>query len=206
MGQTAVMAYLGYTRISTAGQDDQLQRDALTSSGVQARDIYSDVTSGSKEAKSRPGMQKLMSYAQNGDTIVVWRIDRLGRSLLDVLNTVNGLRDNGIMVRSIADGIDPDTTTGRLMLNMLSTLAEYERELIVERVNAGIAAARGAGAVFGRPPNNPVVTAEKLKIAANARAEGKTAQQAAELVGWSRATLYREMQATGQTRSEPKAV
>lgn len=86
------------------------------------------------------------------------------------------------------------------MLNMLSTLAEYERELIVERVNAGIAAARGAGTVFGRPPNNPVVTAEKLKIAASARAEGKTAQQAAELVGWSRATLYRAMQTTGQTR------
>ncbi|WP_404501112.1 recombinase family protein [Arthrobacter sp. GAS37] len=192
------MAYLGYTRISTAGQDDQLQRDALTAAGVQARDIYSDVSSGSKEAKSRPGMQKLMDYAQTGDTIVVWRVDRLGRSLLDVLNTVNGLRDKGIMLRSIADGIDPDTTSGRLMLNMLSTLAEYERELIVERVNAGIAAARGAGAVFGRPPNNPVVTAEKLKIAASARAEGKTAQQAAELVGWSRATLYRAMKTTDQ--------
>lgn len=206
MGQTTFMAHLGYTRISTAGQDDQLQRDALTSAGVQARDIYSDVSSGSKEAKSRPGMQKLMSYAQDGDTIVVWRIDRLGRSLLDVLNTVNGLRDKGIMVRSIADGIDPETASGRLMLNMLSTLAEYERELIVERVNAGIAAARGAGAALGRPPNNPVVTAEKLKIAANARAEGKTAQQAAELVGWSRATLYRTMKATSQPLSETKEV
>jgi DNA invertase Pin-like site-specific DNA recombinase len=206
MRQTALMAYLGYTRISTAGQDDQLQRDALLAAGVQARDIYSDVSSGSKEATSRPGMQKLIDYAQAGDTIVVWRVDRLGRSLLDVLNTVNGLRDKGIMLRSIADGIDPDTTTGRLMLNMLSTLAEYERELIVERVNAGIAAARGAGAVFGRPPNNPVVTAEKLKIAANARAEGKTAQQAAELVGWSRATLYRAMKATDQTLPEPKTM
>lgn len=195
MGHTAVMAILGYTRISTAGQDDQLQRDALTAAGVQARDIYSDVTSGSKVATTRPGMQKLMGYAQSGDTIVVWRIDRLGRSLLDVLNTVNGLRDKGIMVRSIADGIDPETTTGRLMLNMLATLAEYERELIVERVNAGITAARGAGTVFGRPPTDPALTAEKLQIVAKARAGGKTAQQAAQLVGWSRATLYRHQQA-----------
>nr|WP_311133337.1 recombinase family protein [Arthrobacter oryzae] len=76
------MALLGYTRISTAGQDDQLQRDALTAAGVQARDIYSDVTSGSKEAKRRPGMQKLMGYSQSGDTIVVWRIDRLARAAL----------------------------------------------------------------------------------------------------------------------------
>ncbi|MET3922483.1 recombinase family protein [Arthrobacter sp. UYEF20] len=188
------MALLGYTRISTAGQDDRLQRDALTAAGVLARDIYSDVTSGSKEAKSRPGMQKLLGYAHSGDTIVVWRIDRLGRSLLDVLNTVNGLRDKGIKVRSIADGIDPETNTGRLMLNMLATLAEYERELITERVNAGIAAARATGTIFGRPVINPALTAEKLQIVATARAEGKTAQQAAQLVGWSRATLYRHQQ------------
>lgn len=199
MGQTAVMALLGYTRISTAGQDDRLQRDALTAAGVLARDIYSDVTSGSKEAKSRPGMQKLMGYAQSGDTIVVWRIDRLGRSLLDVLGTVNGLRDKGIMVRSIADGIDPETNTGRLMLNMLATLAEYERELITERVNAGIAAARAAGTIFGRPVTDPALTAEKLQIVATARSEGKTAHQAAQLVGWSRATLYRHQQTRAAT-------
>ena len=83
--------------------------------------------------------------------MVVWRIDRLGRSLLDVLSTVHDLRDRGITVQSISDGIDPATPTGRLMLNMLGTLAEYERELIVERVNAGIAASRKSGTIFGRP-------------------------------------------------------
>lgn len=81
-------------------------------------------------------MKKLLEYAQDGDTVVVWRADRLGRSLIDVLNTVNLLRERGVQVRSISDGIDPPTSTGRLMLNMLATLAEYERELIVERVNA----------------------------------------------------------------------
>ena len=185
------MRLLGYTRVSTTAQDAQLQLDALLYAGVQNRDVFSDVTSGSNTAGSRPGMQKLLAYAESGDTVVVWRIDRLGRSLVDVLNTVNTLRDAGIGVRSISDGIDPATTTGRLMLNMLATLAEYERELIVERVNAGIAAARRSGTRFGRPVSDPAIIAEKLAITAAARTGGKTAAQAAALVGWSRATLYR---------------
>jgi DNA invertase Pin-like site-specific DNA recombinase len=132
------MRLLGYTRVSTGNQDPQLQIDSLLSIGVQKRDIFSDVMSGRKTATERPGMRKLLEHATEGDTIVVWRIDRLGRSLLDVLNTVAGLREQGIQVRSISDGIDPATATGRLMLNMLATLAEYERELIVERVRAGV--------------------------------------------------------------------
>ena len=203
------MRLLGYTRVSTAAQDAQLQRDALVADGVQQRDIFSDVTSGSKTAATRPGMRRLLDYAETGDTVVVWRIDRLGRSLIDVLNTVNGLRDSGIAVRSISDGIDPATSTGRLMLNMLATLAEYERELIVERVNAGIAASRAAGTRFGRPLSDPAVIEDKLSIVAQARAAGKTAAQAAELVGWSRATLYRHQQASHRrenpalSRSDP---
>ncbi|MDN4638833.1 recombinase family protein [Agreia sp. PsM10] len=182
---------LGYTRVSTAGKDPQLQVNSLLSTGVQKRDIFSDVTSGSKTAASRPGMQRLVDYAEAGDTVVVWRVDRLGRSLIDVLNSVNGLREAGINVRSISDEIDPATSTGRLMLNMLATLAEYERELIVERVNAGIAVAREAGNRFGRPKSDPTVVAERLAIVAQARSAGKTAAEAAQLVGWSRATFYR---------------
>ena len=94
-------------------------------------------------------MKKLLWYAEEGDTVVVCRVDRLVRSLIDVLNTVTLLRDRGVHMRSIADGIDPATATGRMMLNMFATLAEYERELIVERVNAGIAAARPNGIRFG---------------------------------------------------------
>ena len=188
------MRLLGYTRISTNAQDPQLQLDALLHIGVQKRDIFADVTSGSKTATSRPGMQKLLEHAETGDTVVVWRIDRLGRSLIDVLNTVNALRDAGIGVRSISDGIDPATSTGRLMLNMLATLAEYERELIVERVNAGIAAARQSGTRFGRPLSDPTLISQKLELVNQARASGKTAAQAATLVGWSRATLYRHQQ------------
>ncbi|MDO4039294.1 recombinase family protein [Clavibacter michiganensis] len=185
------MRLLGYTRVSTTSQDAQLQLDALVKDGVQKRDVFADVTSGSRAAIERPGMKKLLEYAEDGDTIVVWRIDRLGRSMLDVLSTVKLLRERGVQIRSISDGIDPATTSGRLMLGMLASLAEYERELIVERVNAGIAVARDNGTRFGRPLSDPAVIADKLQIATVARARGRTAEDAAKLVGWSRATLYR---------------
>ncbi len=193
--QNGLVRHLGYTRVSTRSQDAKLQVDALVKSGVQERDIFTDVTSGSRTAISRPGMKKLLDYAKPGDTVVVWRVDRLGRSLIDVLNTVKLLRERNVQVQSISDGIDPSTTSGRLMLNMLATLAEYERELITERVNAGITAARQGGTKFGRPLSDPVVVADKLKLVTEARAKGRTAEDAAKLVGWSRATLYRHQQA-----------
>ncbi len=201
LSQNGGVRLLGYTRVSTSSQDAQLQLDALVAAGVQKRDVFADVTSGSRAAIERPGMKKLLEYAEVGDTVVVWRVDRLGRSLLDVLNTVTLLRGRGVLVRSISDGIDPATSTGRMMLNMLATLAEYERELIVERVNAGIAAARQSGTRFGRPLSDPAVIADKLSIAKDARAKGRSAEDAARLVGWSRATLYRHQQALAARES-----
>lgn len=178
-----------------------MQVDALRTAGVERRDVFSDVTSGARQAADRPAMKKLLAYAQAGDTVVVWRIDRLGRSLIDVLNTVNLLRARGIKIRSVRDGIDPETSSGRLMLGMLGTLAEYERELIGERVSAGIEAARAQGTKFGRPPVDPVVVDRKLAIAAEERAKGRTAAEAARLVGWSRATLYRHQHDTAARAS-----
>ncbi|UKF32501.1 recombinase family protein [Clavibacter phaseoli] len=196
------MRLLGYTRVSTTSQDAQLQLDALVKDGVQKRDVFADVTSGSRAAIERPGMKKLLEYAEDGDTIVVWRIDRLGRSMLDVLSTVKLLRERGVQIRSISDGIDPATTSGRLMLGMLASLAEYERELIVERVNAGIAVARANGTSFGRPKSDPAIIADKLRAAADARARGRTAEEAAQLVGWSRATLYRHQAEAARTATD----
>lgn len=92
------MRLLGYTRVSTTTQDSQLQRDALVAAGVQPRDVFAHVTSGSKNAITRPGMKRLLEYAQDGDIVVVWRVDRLGRSLIDVLNTVTILREKGVQV------------------------------------------------------------------------------------------------------------
>jgi DNA invertase Pin-like site-specific DNA recombinase len=199
------MRLLGYTRVSTISQDAQLQRDALLAVGVEPRDVFADVTSGSRTAVDRPGMRRLLEYATAGDTVVVWRVDRLGRSLIDVLNTVDLLRERQINVRSVQDGIDPATSTGRLMLNMLATLAEYERELITERINAGIAAARQSGTQFGRPPVDPRVVAEKLTVTADARAKGRTAAEAAQLVGWSRATLYRHQAAADRAPQDKRS-
>jgi DNA invertase Pin-like site-specific DNA recombinase len=142
----------GYTRVSTKSQDAKLQVDALVKSGVQERIIFFDVTSGSRTARSRPEMKKLLEYVKPGDTVVVWRLDRLGRSLFDVLNTVKLLRKRDVQVKSISDGIDPSTTTGRLMLNLPAALTECERDLMTERMNAGMAAARQCGTRFGRPP------------------------------------------------------
>ena len=195
------MRHLGYTRVSTAAQDAQLQVDALVGAGVQKRDVFSDVTSGSRTAIERPGMKRLLDYAEDGDTVVVWRIDRLGRSLLDVLNTVNLLRERDVKIKSVSDGIDPETSSGRLMLGMLGTLAEYERELITERVNAGIAAAKSNGTRFGRPPVDPEVVDRKLAIVAEERAKGRSAEDAASMVGWSRATLYRHLQGAKRRQS-----
>ena len=186
------MRLLGYTRVSTSNQDPQLQIDSLLSIGVQKRDIFSDVMSGRKNAADRPGMQKLLEHAVEGDTIVVWRIDRLGRSLLDVLNTVTGLRDAGIQVRSISDGIDPAKATGRLMLNMLATLAEYERELIVERVRAGVAVAQDAGPSSGGQGDPAVWPRSSRSLPPPEPRERPRKQQ--HLVGWSRPTLYRHQQ------------
>ncbi len=87
MSQNGLMRHLGYTRVSTSSQDAQLQLDALVSAGVQKRDVFADVTSGRRTAIERPGMKRLLEYAEEGDTVVVWRVDRLGRSLIDVLNT-----------------------------------------------------------------------------------------------------------------------
>lgn len=158
------MTFLGYTRVSTIHQDDQLQRDALLGAGVPAEHIYMDVVSGSKGVRTRPDMMKLLEFVRADDTIIVRRIDRLGRSLLDVIATVADFRARGIHVKSISDGIDPSTTNGRLLLHMLSTLAEYERELIVERVNTGIAAARASGTIFGLRQSDPQLIAQKLQL------------------------------------------
>lgn len=171
-----------------------MQVDALVAAGVERRDVFSDVTSGAKNAVERPGMKRLLDYAEAGDVVVVWRIDRLGRSLLDVLHTVELLRGRDISVRSLSDGIDPSTSTGRLMLGLLSTLAEYERELIADRVAAGIEAARRRGTRFGRPPLDHDVVAQKLAIIEQERAKGRSVVEAARLVGWSRATYYRHRQ------------
>lgn len=185
------MTLLRYTRVSSRAHDAQPQIDALMAAGVKEEDIFSDVTCGSRAVVHRKGMKSLISTLRPGDTVVVWRLDRLGRSLVDILNTIETLLGRGVLLRSIKDDLDPRTESGQGKLKMLTDLSEYERVLVVERVNVGLQTARQAGSRFGRPPVDRAVVTEKLTLAREARSRGKTAAEAARLVGWSRATFYR---------------
>lgn len=192
----------GYTRTSTKDkQDDALQRRALIDTGVDPTQIFSDHVSGSKEAKTRSGWTNLEGRLGAGDELVVWRIDRIGRSMIDVVTTVKDLLDRGVNVRSLSDGIDPTTREGRLMLNLMATFAEYERELIQERVRAGVDAAKARGVKFGRP------TPDAERVALNLRtvkhlidSEGLGVVDASRTVGWSKATYYRHRSAVANVQ------
>jgi DNA invertase Pin-like site-specific DNA recombinase len=189
----------GYRRTSTKDkQDDDLQRRALVDAGVTDGAIFSDQVSGSREAKTRSGWANLEGRLCKGDEIVVWRIDRIGRSMIDVIATVKDLLDRGVGVRSLSDGIDPSTREGRLMLHLMATFAEYERELIQERVQVGVDAARARGVKFGRPAPDAKKVALNLRTVQHLiESEGLGVVEASKTVGWSKATYYRHRSAAG---------
>ena len=156
---------IGYARVSTNGQELQLQLDALKKAGVAKADVFTDKASGSKAA--RPGLEKCLQQLTPGDTLLVWRLDRLGRSIRHLIDLVEDLRQRGVGFKSICDGaIDTTTASGELIFNVFASLAQFERRLIQERTKAGLTAARARGRNGGRPPvpaNDPtVVTAKSL--------------------------------------------
>ena len=130
-----------------------------------------------------------MDYARAGDTVVVWKLDRLGRNTIHILETVKALTDRGVTLVSTTDGIDSSTPAGRMMIGVLGSLAEYERELIKERTALKRAASRANGTKFGRP--RKVDDAEHIATAQRMKADGHTARAIAKYLGVSRATLYR---------------
>lgn len=178
---------IGYSRVSTADQDHALQTDALTKAGCTK--IFSDTASGKLDR--RPKLDKALEYLRPGDTLVVWRLDRLGRSVKHLIETVTELGKRGIGFRSITEGFDTTTPGGKLIFHVLGSLAEFERDVISERTRAGLDAARARGRKGGR---RPVITADKLATA-RTLVDGKqhTMQQIADIVGVSRATLYRAL-------------
>lgn len=191
----ATQAFVEYLRTSTPHQSSDLQRRAVIDAGVPGDSIFEEVISGASVATSRPGLVAAIQRCRPGSTLVLWRLDRLGRSLVDVVNTVDQLAAREIGVQSISDGISPSTTHGRLMLGLFATLAEYERGLIQERVQAGMRAAAERGVRLGRPAPDPLEVATKVRMARRAMSDdGLTAGQAARMVGWSRSSLCRHMQ------------
>lgn len=139
---------IGYARISTEYQNLHMQEDALKSAGCE--EIYTDVSSGSKS--QRPGLDKALNFAREGDMIVVWKLDRLGRSIQHLIQTVTLLQQRKILFKSLQENIDTGTSSGMLVFHIFGALAEFERDLIRERTDAGLKAARVRGRMGGRPP------------------------------------------------------
>lgn len=176
---------IGYVRVSTVAQTLDQQQAALKTSGVVK--TFQDVMSGARD--DRPGLAELMAYVRDGDTVVVWKLDRLGRSTLHVLETVKKLTDRGVTLVSVTDGIDSSTSAGRMMIGVLGALAEYERELIKERSALKRITSRANGTKFGRP--RKVQNTQDMATARRMRDDGHTARDIAKFLGVSRATLYR---------------
>jgi len=156
---------IGYARVSTDDQDLSLQIDALTKAGIPKASIFMDKISGAKT--DRPGLAKCLATLQSGDILVVWRLDRLGRSMRHLITLVEDLRSRGVGFRSLNEGaIDTTCASGELIFNIFSALAQFERRLIQERTKAGLAAARARGRNGGRPKigaeETKVVLAKKL--------------------------------------------
>ncbi len=151
---------VGYMRVSSDSdrQTTDLQRDALLAAGVDERHLFEDHASGAKD--NRPGLDTALAFVRPGDVLVVWKLDRLGRSLSHLLTIVNTLREQKVAFRSLTEGMDTTTASGELIFHVFGALAQYERALNRERVVAGLAAAKRRGRVGGRPY---AITGEKLE-------------------------------------------
>ena len=173
---------IGYARVSTKEQDLSLQLDALNKYGCDR--IFTDKLSSVKE---RQGLTDALGYLREGDTLVVWKLDRLCRSLPDLIKISEQIRTAGAQLVSITESIDTSTPAGRLYFNILGALGQMERELIQERVKAGLAAARRRGKV----PGKPRVSEEKLELARRELSSGRTYPEVARILGVHPQTLYR---------------
>ena len=175
---------VGYARVSTGSQRLDMQLDALTASGCTR--VYTDTASGALSA--RPGLDQALAELDEGDTLVVWRLDRLGRSLPHLVATIDALTRQGVNLKSLHEAIDTTTPTGRLMVHLIASLAEFEREVTIERTIAGLEAARARGASIGRPT---VWTPQRAEAASALLAAGATVTEVAQALNVSRATVYR---------------
>lgn len=179
---------IGYARVSTTDQDPALQLDALKAAGVDR--IFTDHASGT--ATSRPQFDAMMDRLRIGDTLVVWRLDRLGRSMTHLIALVAELEAREIGLRSLNEQIDTTTANGRLVFHVMAALTEFERGLLTERTQAGLAAARARGRVGGRPK---ALTAGAQRTVREMQAAGASVSEIAAALRVSRATVYRELDA-----------
>ena len=179
------MAKIGYARVSTRDQNLDMQLSALHGAGCEQ--IYQEKVSGVKE---RPELERCLQSLRSGDTLVVYKLDRLGRSLKNLVEIIDDLTRRGVVITSIKDNIDASTATGRMMINLFATLAEFERDMIAERCQAGRKAAKERGVKFGRKPGAKKIQ-EKAKAAAALYKDGMTIPVIMQQLGIkSRSTVY----------------
>ncbi|PHV09700.1 recombinase family protein [Chitinimonas sp. BJB300] len=194
---------IGYMRVSKAdgSQATDLQRDALTAAGVDPVHLYEDLASGKRE--DRPGLTACLKALRPGDTLVVWKLDRLGRDLRHLINTVHDLTGRGIGLKVLTGhgaAIDTTIAVGKLVFGIFAALAEFERELIAERTLAGLASARSRGRKGGRPFK---MTAAKLRLAMAAMGQSETrVGDLCQELGITRQTLYRHVSPKGEVRPD----
>ena len=188
---------IGYARVSKAdgSQSLDLQRDALIEAGVAADGIYEDQASGKRD--TRPGLDACLKALRKGDVLVVWKLDRLGRSMRHLIAQVGDLAVRGIGFRSLTENIDTTTPGGMLVFNIFGSLVQFERDLIRERTQAGLRAARERGAQGGR---RPVVTPDKLRKARAHIAAGLTVREAAARLKIGKTALYKALEGAGAQR------
>src|ERR1035437_7839561 len=180
---------VGYARVSTNRQELQLQLDALLKAGCAKKNIFTDKVSGSKSA--RPGLEECLAQLEADDTLVFWRLDRLGRSVRHLIDVVEDLHQRGVGFKSLCDGaIDTTTASGKLIFHIFTALAEFERSLIQERTNAGLVAARARGRLGGRRPISP--DDPRVQTARTLHADKKMpVGDICKTLRVSRATIYR---------------
>ncbi len=178
------MANIGYVRISTSEQDTTLQRDALE--GI-CEKVFEDQVSGTKS--ERPGLSSCLEYLRDGDTLVVWRLDRLGRSLKDLISQVTSLEERGVGFRSITESIDTTTSGGKLVFHIFGAMAEFERNLISERTKAGLEASRKRGRVGGRKRKLSDDQVEAMKKLYDSKEH--SLKEIGDMFGVSKGTVYK---------------
>lgn len=178
---------IGYARVSTEDQSLNLQLDALRAAGCER--IHRDKLSGG--SSKRPGLEKVLRNLKPGDTLVVWSLDRLGRSLADLIALLSQVQDKGCEFRSLTEAIDTTTAGGKLIFHILGAMAEFERRLIVERTIAGLKAAKARGVRLG---GRPKLTLAQVNRARRLIADGKKAEDIAAAYGVARSTVYRHLQ------------
>ena len=187
---------VGYARVSTPDQRLDLQLDALREAGCER--TFTDEASGSKA--DRPGLAEALSFVRTGDALVVWRLDRFGRSLKDLVGRVEELRERSVGFRSLTEGVDTTSSTGKLVFHVFGALAEFERDLIRERTMAGLASARARGRKGGRPR---AMDEEKVRVASRLMKDPEVSvAEVCRAVGVSSATLYRYVAPDGTVRQE----